>query len=83
MADISDVAKNIAAEMKETKRLAQESMDALKEKNRLVDEKNRLAWQAQLIAVAQHLGKHKILEDLLASFSSSSCKQLAIHNPVL
>ena len=72
MADISDVAKNIAAEMKETNRLAQESTDALKEKNRLVDEKNRLARQAQLIAVAQHLGKHEILENLLASFSSSS-----------
>jgi RNA polymerase-interacting CarD/CdnL/TRCF family regulator len=56
--DIADVTKNITTEMKET--------------NRLVKEKNRLAKQSQLIALAQHLGKNEILEDLLAPLSSSS-----------
>jgi hypothetical protein len=60
MIDIADVTKNIATEMKETNRLSQETIDAVKEKN-------RLAKQSQLIALAQHLGKNEILEDLLAS----------------
>ena len=58
MVDISNVAKSIAAEMKETNRLAQEAAN--------------LAKQSQLIAVAQHLGKNDILETILASFSSAS-----------
>ena len=35
-----------------------------------MDKTNRLAEQAQLISVAQTLGKNDILEDLLASMSS-------------
>ena len=58
MVDISNVAKSIAQEMKETNRLAKEAAG--------------LAKQSQLISVAQHLGKNEILEKILASFSSSS-----------
>ena len=49
--DMGDVAKSIASEMKETNRLALET--------------NKLAKQAQLIAIAQALGRQEILEDLL------------------
>lgn len=63
---ISNTAKQIAAEMKETNRLAQESTNEMKEKNRLTK-------QAQLISLAQHLGKTDILQKMLAeSFSSSA-----------
>jgi hypothetical protein len=79
MAEIADVTKNISVEMKETNRLAQQSVDAVKETNRLAQEsvdavkqKNQLAKQSQIIAIAQHLGKDAMLEDLLASLSSSS-----------
>jgi hypothetical protein len=79
MAKIADVTKNISVEMKETNRLAQESVDAVKETNRLAQEsvdavkqKNQLAKQSQIIAIAQHLGKDAMLEDLLALLSSSS-----------
>jgi hypothetical protein len=65
IADMSSVALNIADQLKETNRLAQEQANELKEKN-------RLAKQSQLIALAQHLGKQDILEQMLASLSSSS-----------
>ena len=65
MIDMADVTKNISLEIKEMNRLAQEMIDAVKEKN-------HLAKQSQVIAIAQHLGKHKILEDLFALLSSSS-----------
>ena len=65
IADISCVAMTIADEMKETNRLAQEQANELKEKN-------RLAKQSQLIALAQHLGKQEILEQMLASLASAS-----------
>jgi FtsZ-binding cell division protein ZapB len=62
-----------------TNRLAQELVDAVKETNRLAQESvnavkqnNQLAKQSQTIAIAQHLGKDAMLEDLLASLSSSS-----------
>ena len=48
MVDISNVAKSIAQEMKETNRLAKEAAG--------------LAKQSQLISVAQHLGKNEILD---------------------
>jgi hypothetical protein len=65
LTDMGDVAKSIASEMKETNRLALESTQALKDKNRLSEEKNKLAKQSQLIAIAQALGRQEILEDLL------------------
>ena len=56
---MGDVAKSIASEMKETNRLALET--------------NKLAKQAQLIAIAQALGRQEILEDLLQkSYSGPS-----------
>jgi hypothetical protein len=63
--DMSNVAITIADEMKETNRLAKETANEMKEKN-------RLAKQSQLITLAQHLGKHDILEGILASLASSS-----------
>jgi hypothetical protein len=72
MTDMSGVAKSMAAEMKETNRLALESTEALKKKNELSEEKNRLAKQSQLIAIAQALGRPEILEEMLQSFSSAS-----------
>jgi hypothetical protein len=72
MTDMSEVAKSMAAEMKETNRLALESTEALKKKNELSEEKNRLAKQSQLIAIAQALGRPEILEEMLQSFSSAS-----------
>jgi hypothetical protein len=65
LTDMGNVAKSIASEMKETNRLALESTLALKDKNRLSEEKNKLAKQSQLIAIAQALGRQEILEDLL------------------
>jgi FtsZ-binding cell division protein ZapB len=65
IADISSVAMTIADEMKETNRLAQEQANEMKEKN-------RLAKQSQIIALAQHLGKQEILEQMLATLSSTS-----------
>ena len=57
--DMGDVAKSIASEMKETNRRALET--------------NELAKQAQLIAIAQALGRQEILEDLLQkSYSGPS-----------
>jgi len=47
LVDMSNVAKNIAKEMKETNRLAQEA--------------SKMAKKSQLIALAQHLGKNDIL----------------------
>jgi hypothetical protein len=72
MTDMSGVAKSMAAEMKETNRLALESTEALKKKNELSEEKNCLAKQSQLIAIAQALGRPEILEEMLQSFSSAS-----------
>jgi hypothetical protein len=79
MAGSADVTNNISVEMKVTNRLAQESVDAVEETNRLAQEsvdavkqKNQLAKQSQIIAIAQHLGKDAMLEDLLALLSSSS-----------
>ena len=72
MTDMSGVAKSMAVEMKETNRLALESTEALKKKNELSEEKNRLAKQSQLIAIAQALGRPEILEEMLQSFSSAS-----------
>ena len=54
---MSDMSKTIADEMKETNRLAKEA--------------HRISNRAQYIALAQHLGKQDILEDLLASFASA------------
>ena len=65
LTDIGDVAKSIATEMKATNLLALEATQAMKDKNRLSEEKNRLAKQSQLIAIAQALGRQEILEDLL------------------
>ena len=59
--------------MKATNLLALEVTQAMKDKNRLSEEKNRLAKQSQLIAIAQALGRQEILEDLLLqSYSGSS-----------
>jgi hypothetical protein len=58
MADISNFSKEIAAEMKETNRLAQEA--------------NKLMKNNQIIQLAQHLEKTEMLEQMLASFSASS-----------
>ena len=65
IANISSVATTIADEMKETNRLAQEQAKEMKEKN-------RLAKQSQIIALAQHLGKQEILEQMLGTLSSAS-----------
>ena len=65
LTDMGDVANSIASEMKETNRLALESAQAFKDKNRHNEEKNKLAKQSQLIAIAQALGQQEILEDLL------------------
>jgi hypothetical protein len=68
--DMSRVAVTVAEEMKETHRLAQENMREknrlMNETNRLAQEKNRLDRQAQMIALAQHLGKRDLLEEILA-----------------
>ena len=64
-ANMSSIAKTIDAEMRETNWLAEEMAKEMKEKN-------HLAKHSQLISVAQHLGKREILEQILASFSSSS-----------
>ena len=55
LTDIGDIAKSIATEMKATNLLALEATQAMKDKNRLSEEKNRLAKQSQLIAIAQAL----------------------------
>jgi tRNA uridine 5-carbamoylmethylation protein Kti12 len=70
--DMSEVAKTIAAEMKETNRLAQESTKSAQDSAEALKEQNRLAKQAQYIGLAQHLGKNEILEQILATFSSAS-----------
>ena len=90
ISDISNVAKNIATEMHETNRIAQDNTNALIEKIRVANvtanamiEQNRLARQSQLIAVAQHLGKQDILETILQSFSSSDDSRPGVLNPVV
>jgi hypothetical protein len=66
MVDIANVTKNISVEMKETNRLVQDLINAVKEKN-------WLAKQSQVIvAIAQHLGKNEMLEDLIIVLLSSS-----------
>ena len=72
MTDMSGVAKSMAVEMKETNRLALELTEALKKKNELSEEKNRIAKQSQRIAIAQALGRPEILEEMLQSFTSAS-----------
>ena len=67
--DMSEVAKTIAAEMKETNRLAQESTKSAQDSAEALKEQNRLAKQAQYIGLAQHLGKNEILEQILATFA--------------
>ena len=57
MADISNFSKDIAAEMRETNRLAKEA--------------NTLVKNNQIIQLAQHLGKTEMLEQMLASISTS------------
>jgi K+/H+ antiporter YhaU regulatory subunit KhtT len=70
--DMSDVAKTIAEAMNETNWLAQESAKSAQDSAAALIEQNRLAKQAQLIGLAQHLGKNDLLEQILASFSSAS-----------
>ena len=57
MADISNFSKEIAAELKETNRLAQEV--------------NKLIKNNQIIQLAQHLGKTDELEQMWVSISAS------------
>jgi hypothetical protein len=64
MVDIYKTTKNIAEEVKETNRLVGGIANEMKEMN-------RLTRQSQLISLAQHLGKHDILERMLASVTSS------------
>ena len=70
--DMSDVAKTIAEAMNETNRLAKESAKSAQDSAAALIKQNRLAKQAQLIGLAQHLGKNDLLEQILASFSSAS-----------
>jgi hypothetical protein len=55
MVETFDVAKNIALQMKENNRLAKETIMFAKVKN--------------VVAVAQHFGKNKNLEEIFVSFS--------------
>jgi uncharacterized protein with PIN domain len=70
MEDIANTAKSIAEEMKETNRLARET-DKERKRIILAKQKSRLAQQSQLIALAVHLGKQEILEQMLENVASS------------
>jgi hypothetical protein len=76
MSDLSDVAKNIAAEMHQTNilaerttQLAERTTQVAENTAKAIEEKNRLSQQAQLIALAQHLGRNEILETILQSIA--------------
>ena len=76
MSDLSDVAKNIAAEMRQTNilaerttQLAERTTQVAENTAKAIEEKNRLSQQAQLIALAQYLGRNEILETILQSIA--------------
>lgn len=86
LVDVAAVGTTMAVEMKETNKIAKETVQEMKEqngiakeKNRLSEEKNRLASEAdrtakqsQLIQLAQHLGRNEILETILQNLSGST-----------
>lgn len=79
IAELNDVAKTIAEQMKESNRLVQISTDEMKEKNRLVQQsnvekkkKNHLAEQSNIISLATTLGNRELLQTLLGSMVSSA-----------
>lgn len=72
IAEMSTAAVALVGEMKETNRLAHESTKVAQETANEMKKKNQLAQQSQLIALAQHLGKRDILEQLLATLSGAS-----------
>ena len=72
MVDMTGVGNTIAEEMKETNKIAKETVLAMNEKNRLTAEANYTAKITQQIMLAQHLGRQDMLEKILEDSGTSS-----------
>ena len=65
MVAMTAVGSTMADEMKETNKIAKETVEQMKETNRLAAEADRTAKQNQRIMLAQHLGRNEILAAML------------------